>query len=210
METTLEGRIASLPDGQRVRIESVNGAWATVRRIGGTRHGSLAVCAIANVNRSGKRHLPRMREHGLIIDELPDEVLVYDLDRHEAHCLNRTAALVWRRCDGKTRSGEIARRLQSELNQPFNEDLVWLALRQLNQIHLLAEPVDLPPKLAGISRRNVMRTLGIAAMVAAPLVTSVVAPTATEAATCAGNNQPCTSKACCSGFTCDPATKRCV
>jgi hypothetical protein len=55
-----------------------------------------------------------------------------------------------------------------------------------------------------------MRTMGIAAVVTVPLVTSVVAPTAAEAATCAGNNQPCISKACCSGFTCDPITKRCT
>jgi len=151
-----------------------------------------------------------MREQGLIIDELPDEVLVYDLDRHRAHCLNRTAAQVWRRCDGKRWPAEIARHLQSELDQPFNEDLVWLALRQLNQIHLLAEPVGLPAKLAGMSRREMVRTMGIAAVVAVPLVTSVVAPMAVQAATCAGNNQPCTSKACCSGFTCDPITKRCT
>ena len=51
--------------------------------------------------------LPRMREQGLITDELPDEILVYDLDRHKAHCLNRTAALVWRQCDGKTSSMNI-------------------------------------------------------------------------------------------------------
>ena len=43
----------------------------------------------------------RKREGHLVIDELPDEVLVYDLDRHKAHCLNQTAALVWQHCDGK-------------------------------------------------------------------------------------------------------------
>ena len=53
--------------------------------------------------------LPRMREQGLVVDDLPDEVLVYDLDRHQAHCLNRTAALVWRHCDGQTTVKEIAR-----------------------------------------------------------------------------------------------------
>src|SRR5713226_650550 len=130
--------------------------------------------------------LPMMRKQRLIVDELPDEVLVYDLDRHKAHCLNSTAALVWRRCDGKTRPAEIARRVQSKLDQPFNEDLVWLALRQLNKIHLLAEPVGLPPRLAGMSRREMVRTLGIAAVVAVPLITSVVSPTAVQASTCKG------------------------
>src|SRR5713226_7866951 len=128
--------------------------------------------------------LPRMRAQRLVVDELPDEVLVYDLDRHKAHCLNRTAAMVWRHCDGKTSPPQIARRLQRELDQPFNEEMVWLALRQLNQIHLLEEPVALPPKLAGMSRREMVRALGLAAMVAVPLVTSIVAPTAKAAATC--------------------------
>jgi hypothetical protein len=53
-------------------------------------------CAALNMKRTGKRHLPRVRKKNLIIDELADEVLVYDLDRHKAHCLNRTAALVWK------------------------------------------------------------------------------------------------------------------
>ncbi len=44
METKLEGRFAYLPDGQKVRIESVDGKWATVRRIGGERGRSIAVC----------------------------------------------------------------------------------------------------------------------------------------------------------------------
>jgi hypothetical protein len=134
---------------------------------------------------------------------LPDEVLVYDLDRHKAHCLNQTAALVWRRCDGKTQPAEIARRLQSELDQPFNVEMVWLALRQLDKIHLLVEPVDVPPKLAGMNRREMVRTLGLAAVVAVPLVTSIVSPTAAEAATCAGLGGNCNNKACCSGFVCD-------
>src|SRR5437773_4716544 len=101
--------------------------------------------------------LPRMRHEGLIIDELPDEVLVYDLDRHTAHCLNQTAALVWRQCDGRTPPRMIARCLQGELDQPFSEDLVWLALRQLNKIHLLEESVGLPVQLAGMSRRELVR-----------------------------------------------------
>ena len=154
-------------------------------------------------------HLPRMREQGLVVDELPDEVLVYDLDRHKAHCLNRTAALVWRRCDGKTRPAEIARRLQGELDQPFNEDLVWLALRQLNKIHLLAEPIVLPSQLAGMSRRRMIRALGIAATV--PLVISIVAPTAEAAATCIPHNGTCPAGGlpCCAPFNCDLSKNQC-
>ena len=40
--------------------------------------------------------LPRARTSELIVKELPDETLVYDLANDKAHCLNHTAALVWK------------------------------------------------------------------------------------------------------------------
>jgi len=144
---------------------------------------------------------PRMRKQGLIIDELPDEVLVYDLDRHRAHCLNQTAALVWKLCDGRTMPRAIARRVQSELDQPFSEALVWLALRQLNKIHLLEESVGWPAQLAGMSRREMVRAMGIAAAVSVPLITSIMSPTAVQASTCFPGGHACsTSVQCCSNI----------
>ena len=59
---------------------------------------------------------PLARKEGLVIQELPDEVLVYDLDRDRAHCLNQTAAFVWQRCDGRTSTVEIADRKSTRLN----------------------------------------------------------------------------------------------
>lgn len=144
-------------------------------------------------------HLPRKREQRLVIDELPDEVLVYDLDRHKAHCLNQTAALIWQHCDGKSNTAQIARRLAKKLQAPFNEDLVWLALRQLEKLHLLEQPTSLPSQFAGITRREMVRTLGIAAGVAVPLVTSIVSPTPAQAASCAGSGQSCGALSCCAG-----------
>ena len=59
-----------------------------------------------------KDHLPKKRKEGIIVKELPDEVLVYDLDRDKAHCLNHSAAAVWERCDGRTTVAEIARAVE--------------------------------------------------------------------------------------------------
>jgi hypothetical protein len=148
--------------------------------------------------------LPRKREQQLVIDELPDEVLIYDLDRHKAHCLNQTAALVWQQCDGDSTPSQIARRLTKKLRAPFNEDFVWLALRQLEKLHLLEQSISLPPEFLGMSRRQMIRNLGLAAAVAVPLVTSIVAPTAAEASTCVSSGQPCsTSIMCCSVLGCN-------
>ena len=128
--------------------------------------------------------LPVMRKDGLVIDDLPDEVLVYDLESHKAHCLNRSAALVWRCCDGKSSSADIARTLTAELETQFSEDLVLLALNQLEKLHLLEQPEAMPAQFAVLSRRQMVRRLGFATIVAVPLVTSIVAPTAVQASTC--------------------------
>jgi len=145
-------------------------------------------------------HLPRMRVEGLVIDELPDEVLVYDLKRHKAHCLNQTAAMVWHHCDGESGSAQIAQRLTRELQTPFAEDLVLLALVQLEKLHLLEESKSMPPELPRLSRRRMIRNLGLAAAVAVPVVTSIVSPTPVEAGTCAPAGSPCSDpRGCCIG-----------
>jgi hypothetical protein len=147
-----------------------------------------------------------MRDHGLVIDDLPDEVLIYDLERHEAHCLNRSAALVWRSCDGKRAPAEIALRLTAELDAPFSEDFVLLALSQLEKFHLLEQSEALPAQFPGLSRRQMVRRLGLAAAVAVPLVTSIVAPTAVQAATCTQPGSPCNVNVlCCSVLGCNPS-----
>jgi hypothetical protein len=152
--------------------------------------------------------VPRARTEGLVIQELPDEVLVYDRDRDKAHCLNQTAALVWKYCDGKTTVTDMAKRLERDLKSGrVDEKVVWYALGQLSKDHLLEETVVPPAILAGMSRREMVRVLGLAAVVAVPLVTSIVAPTPAQAATCLPSGSACspvgTSTTCCSGQ-CNP------
>lgn len=143
---------------------------------------------------------PRARQSALVVQELAEDLLVYDQDRFKAHCLNRTAALVWKHCDGQKSPKEIALALENEVGSPVAEEMVWLALGQLEKSRLLAGTVMLPEEQAGISRREVIRRVGIAAALALPMVTSIVAPKAVQAATCGGSGAPCTTGAqCCSG-----------
>ncbi len=126
---------------------------------------------------------PRAREDQLVIQELPDEVLVYDVNRHKAHCLSRTAAFIWRHCDGQTSVARLAALLAQEVKGPVEPAVVWLALDRLGKARLLRERVA-PP--AGLSRREVMRKLALVGGLAAllPVVSSIVAPTAAQAASC--------------------------
>jgi hypothetical protein len=146
---------------------------------------------------------PQRRQDGLIVRELDREILIYDTVKNKAHCLNETAALVWKQCDGQTTVSEISRSLSAQLGTTVDERVVWFALKQFNRDELLEEKVTPPPAFiaAGLSRRDMVRVLGLAAVVAVPLVTSIIAPTPVQAATCLPNGQPCgTSAQCCSGL----------
>jgi hypothetical protein len=132
---------------------------------------------------------PCAREEGLIVKKLPNEVLVYDLGRDKAHCLNDTAALVWKYCDGKRTASEIKRVIENDTQTVVDERLIWLAIDQLAEFDLLVGEVAKPVKLSGMSRRQVIRNIGVAAL-AIPVIISIVAPTAQAQASCTGANRP--------------------
>jgi hypothetical protein len=153
---------------------------------------------------------PVARTRGLVVRELPDEVVVYDLERHQAHCLNRTAALVFRNADGRRTIADLAALLGAEGPEGAGEGLVVLALERLAGAHLV-EGVPVAASARGLPRRDVMWRVGLAAAVLLPVVASVVAPTPAEAsATCVtdcqgrANGTPCT----CSGA--NPCFASCV
>ena len=130
--------------------------------------------------------MPRARQDELVVEELPDETLVYDLRRHKARCLNRTAALVWRHCDGQTSVAEVAALLGEQLATPTDEAVVWMALDRLGRADLLSEPVTLPADRAQYSRREMLRTVrrvaGITLLL--PVIESIVAPLAAAQGSC--------------------------
>src|SRR5688572_25192379 len=84
-----------------------------------------------------KQLLPVARRINLIVKELPDETLIYDLDSDEAHCLNQTAALVWKNCDGQKTVLQIRKSLQRDLRTQVPEEMVWLAFEQLHKSNLI-------------------------------------------------------------------------
>lgn len=119
---------------------------------------------------------PQAREEKLLVQEVGDELVVYDQKRHRAHRLNATAARIWRRCDGRTGVAELAATLE-EAGLPTKEDLVWLALDRLEKADLLREPVVRPEGAREISRRKVLQRLGLAGLAfLLPAVTSITAP----------------------------------
>jgi hypothetical protein len=146
-----------------------------------------------------EQRVPEARSEGLVVQHLAEEVLVYDQDRHKAHCLNQTAAMVWKECDGRRSVPEIAVKLSRELKGEVEQEVVWLAIEQLSRTHLLKERVG--GGKVDASRREVMKRIGIGAAVALPAVTSILSPKAAEAANCRPSGAVCTASAqCCSGL----------
>lgn len=134
-------------------------------------------------------HVPVARQTGLVIQEIPNEILVYDLEANKAFCLNQTAALVWKACNGENSIADIAKDLASELKAPIGEDFIWLALGQLEKDNLLEDFAvkELPAKKAGLSRREAIKKIGLASAIALPIVAALTVPQTALAATCAAS-----------------------
>ena len=147
---------------------------------------------------------PIARKNGLVLQEMPDELLVYDLDTNKAHCLNQTSAFVWKACNGKNSVSDISRLFGTDAGNSVPEDLVWLAIDQLSQNNLLENKIA--SKLNGQTRRELIKKIGLAAVIALPIVSSLVAPTAVLAVGCSGTVGPnCTNstgQACNAGTPC--------
>jgi hypothetical protein len=127
--------------------------------------------------------LPRARKKDLIVEKMEDETLVYDLRNDRAHCLNRTASSVWRSCDGKRNVRQIAQRVSAEFAEQISDDVVQLALGRLSKARLLQDNQSLPTRFQS-TRRDVVKHLGKAAAIALPVITSILAPEAAQAASC--------------------------
>jgi hypothetical protein len=148
---------------------------------------------------------PVARKSGLVVQEMPDEVLVYDLNTNKAHCLNQTAAKIWMASDGKTSVSQIA----ANLGKGGNEDLVWLAIDQLNETNLLESKVASP--FGTQSRRDVIKKIGLASLVALPVIASLVAPQnalAAQSCNCV-NNSNCASQPSCPTHCCNSVSSIC-
>lgn len=162
--------------------------------------------------------LPLYVTDNLVIKELKDETLVYNLKTNKVYCLSRTTALVWQLCDGTKSVGEISQLLSKKLNSTAGEDLIWLALKQLQKEKLIVDNDEITARFRGMTRREVIRRVGLTTMLALPLISAVAAPTAAHASsgkiTClVPGGLPCVVAANCpfqAGFSVTCITNCCV
>lgn len=164
-----------------------------------------------------KSQKPLSRKENIVVQELEGEVLVYDLGNNKAFCLNETSAIVWEACDGNRSIPEISELVGKKLNSSANEELVWLALDQLKNEQLLNDSENLEITFNGLSRREAVRKVGLASLVALPVIMGITAPAAHAAGSACGTvqnsfcqcfdsscNGPATSTNFPAGTTCTP------
>lgn len=130
-----------------------------------------------------KRMMPFARSSEIVVQDANGETLVYDLRTNKAICLNETSVLIWQNCNGQQTPAEIAEKLEKKFGYKVDEDLVWLALNQLNEENLL-EGAELPNKFSGVSRREVIKRIGFGSMIALPIIASITAPPVYAQASC--------------------------
>jgi hypothetical protein len=132
---------------------------------------------------------PLARTNGLVIRELSNETVVYDTTTHRAHCLNRTAALVFRHADGSRSVSDLALLVAGDATD-LEEESVGAALEHLSEAGLLMGPA---PRASDTSRREVLRQVGLGAVLLAPVVTSLLVPSPAEAAATCIQQAACSS-----------------
>ena len=116
---------------------------------------------------------PIAKKNFVVVEESPNEVLIYDSSINKVHVLTPVASAVWKNSDGNTSVSEISRKLEAELQNDGGDNLTWLALEELEKSGLLESPLNIPQNV--VSRRSMMKTA--AAIAALPLVTTIIAPT---------------------------------
>jgi hypothetical protein len=147
-----------------------------------------------------ERSGPVARKDGIVVQDVDDELLVYDLRSNRAHCLTESAAFIWNCCDGGTSVEQMRQKIKERFGTEVSEDFVLLALEELGREGLLESSVE--TGLGKISRREALRKVGVGTMIALPLVASLAVPnTALAVASCVGqlcsNSNPCTSPCTC-------------
>lgn len=120
--------------------------------------------------------LPTARSSDILVQHFNSETLVYDLLIDKAYCLNETAGTVFNACGSQSSFNDLKRQ------HKFSDEMIFFALDELKKINLLAKNDKFTSPFAGMTRRDVIRKVGLSSMIALPLISGLIAPTAANAA----------------------------
>lgn len=117
--------------------------------------------------------LPQSRTENILIQESGKELLIYDLIINQAYLLNETSTIVYQSCENQISIEEL------KLNKLFTDEVIFYALDQLRNLKLIeGEKIRSNP---GLNRREVIKKVGLSSMIALPMISTLIAPTAVNA-----------------------------
>jgi hypothetical protein len=139
---------------------------------------------------------------GIDVEVLGDELVLYDRRTQEAHLLNAPVVEVWHALQDPSSFADLGARLPHQ----SRDQLTW-AIAELQRVELVEPSIGRPgPGAAGVSRRQLLRRMGLAAVAIPAISTIFSAQAASAAPACGGANAQCNGvggvSTCCSGRTC--------
>lgn len=150
---------------------------------------------------------PSAKTDSIVVQELPDELFIYNLQTNKAVCLNASTAFVWKHCDGKTDLRQLTPAFNQHFSTEIDENFIGLVLDDLLKADLIENHSI---KFSdSISRRKALLNYALP-MAMLPIVSTLIAPTAAQAqsAACSDPTAPasCLSDSDCSSLpiTCNP------
>ena len=118
---------------------------------------------MAEKTKVGQEH-PKARSENLLVEEVAGELLIYDVSNNRAHCLNESAAAIWRHCDGSRSIGKLAKHLFPNLEASGAQRLVGVGVERLRRRRLVESSVAAPPAV-DLSKRQLLKKVAILAAV---------------------------------------------
>jgi hypothetical protein len=133
---------------------------------------------------TSQRQFPLSKKQSMVVEPMADEVLIYDTAKNKLHVLSPVAAAVWQHCDGQTTIPAMAAKLTVSTDSQNKENIVWLALEELEKSGLLQTRLSLPSDQ--LSRRAMLRKAAVATALALPFISTLTAPSPAHAQSVGG------------------------
>jgi hypothetical protein len=141
---------------------------------------------------------PLARSERLLTEAVGRELVVFDADSGEAHCLPPLAAAVFTSCDGHRDRVALAQAAAERIQEVVTPADVDTVLAQLADKALLTIGPEHSRDATSMSRRGFVRRAAVAGALAVPVIVSVSAPGrawgGTNVSSCLGQGAVCQTK----------------
>lgn len=119
-------------------------------------------------------NLPKARTADIVEQDAGAELLIYNTQTNKTYLLNETSKNVFSACAKGLALSELKRRFH------YSDDLIHFALAELRANGLIESETS--NHFQGLTRREVIKRVGLGSLAALPAIAALTAPTAANAA----------------------------